>query len=266
MLGDSLKMNRKLIALDIDGTILDKNLQVLPSTRMAIESLRAQGHYVTLATGRSRVLAKPVIDALDFENYILCNGAAAFIDNKQTHKQLLPIDSIENLKEEVVPLGIDIALVGLDETRRITSLDLSKMTDAMESFGSTLPKLDPEFVKEDVYAGLVFYSAKHEGCFDDTYQDLRFVRWHPECVDVLTHGISKATTILKVANDLDIQQEDIICFGDGMNDREMLSMAGVGVAMGNANVEVQKYADLVTRDHNSDGIYHALNKLGLITV
>ena len=86
-------MNRKLIAFDIDGTILDKNLQVLPSTRMAIESLRAQGHYVTLATGRSRVLAKPVIDALDFENYILCNGAAAFKDNKQIHKQLLPMDS-----------------------------------------------------------------------------------------------------------------------------------------------------------------------------
>ena len=50
-----------------------------------------------------------------------------------------------------------------------------------------------------------------------------------------------------------------------MNDREMLSMAGVGVAMGNANAEVQKHADLVTQDHNSDGIYHALNKLGLIT-
>ena len=259
-------MNRKLIALDIDGTILDKNLQVLPSTRMAIESLRAQGHYVTLATGRSRVLAKPVIDALDFENYILCNGAAAFKDNKQIHKQLLPMDSLKALKEEVVPLGIDVALVGLDETKRITSLDLPKMTDAMESFGSTLPNLDPQFAKEeDVYAGLAFYSAKHEGRFDEKYQDLRFVRWHPNCVDVLTQGISKAATILQVADDLDIQQEDIICFGDGMNDREMLSMAGVGVAMGNANAEVQKHADLVTQDHNSDGIYHALNKLGLIT-
>ena len=53
--------------------------------------------------------------------------------------------------------------------------------------------------------------------------------------------------------------------GGYMNDREMLSMAGVGVAMGNANAEVQKHADLVTQDHNSDGIYHALNKLGLIT-
>ena len=84
-------------------------------------------------------------------------------------------------------------------------------------------------------------------------------------MDVLTQGISKAATILQVAEDLDIQQEDIICFGDGMNDREMLSMAGVGVAMGNANAEVQKHADLVTQDHNSDGIYHALNKLGLIT-
>ena len=91
-------MNRKLIAFDIDGTILDKNLQVLPSTRMAIENLRAQGHYVTLATGRSRVLAKPVIDALDFENYILCNGAAAFKDNKQIQNQV-EIDAITDFIE-----------------------------------------------------------------------------------------------------------------------------------------------------------------------
>ena len=257
-------MDKKLFAFDIDGTLLNSQLKPLESTRLAIEQLRAQGHYVTIATGRSRVLAKPVIETLGFENYILCNGAAAFKAHQQIYKQLLPMDSLHELKEEATDMGIDIALVGLDETKRLTSTDLPKMADAMESFGSELPELDLDFAKQDIYSALAYYNHQYEGRFDDKYPELRFVRWHPNCVDVLTQGSSKAATILEVAEQLKINQENIICFGDGINDREMLSMAGVGVAMGNASEQVKKHADLVTDDNDSDGIFKALQKLGLI--
>lgn len=257
-------MDKKLFAFDIDGTLLNSQLKPLESTRLAIEKLREQGHYVTIATGRSRVLAKPIIENLGFENYILCNGAAAFKAHQQIYKQLLPMDALHQLKAEATDMGIDVALVGLDETKRVSSLDLPKMADAMESFGSKLPELDLNFAKQEIYSALAYYNHQHEGQFDEKYPELRFVRWHPNCVDVLTQGSSKAATILEVAKQLDIDRENIICFGDGMNDREMLSMAGVGVAMGNANAEVKKHADLITDDNNSDGIMKALQKLGLI--
>ncbi len=75
---------------------------------------------------------------------------------------------------------------------------------------------------------------------------------------------SKAATILSVAHQLGISQKDVICFGDGQNDREMLQAAGVGVAMGNAAPEIQAIADKVTASNDEDGIWQALKELDLI--
>ena len=82
-------MKRKLFAFDIDGTLLDTNKQALDSTREALDKLRKAGHLVTIATGRSRFHAQEVIRDLAFTNYILCNGAAGFLDHEQVYKNLL---------------------------------------------------------------------------------------------------------------------------------------------------------------------------------
>lgn len=77
-------------------------------------------------------------------------------------------------------------------------------------------------------------------------------------------GGSKAATILEVANHLGMNQTDVISFGDGMNDREMLEASGTGIAMGNAPEEVRRYANWVTEDNNNDGIWHALVRMGFL--
>lgn len=82
-------MERKLFAFDIDGTLLGTDRQPLESTREALKMLRKQGHLVTIATGRSRFMAQDIILDLDFSNYVLCNGAAAFLDHEQYYQNLL---------------------------------------------------------------------------------------------------------------------------------------------------------------------------------
>ena len=88
-----------------------------------------------------------------------------------------------------------------------------------------------------------------------------FVRWHENSVDVVPHDGSKAVTIMNLANRVGIAPEDVISFGDGQNDREMLRMSGIGVAMGNAVPEVQAEAKMVTDTNDQDGIWKALKEL-----
>lgn len=258
-------MKRKFFAFDIDGTLLDSTKQPLASTVEALDKLRAAGHFVTVATGRSRLHAQGIIRQMSFDNYILCNGAAAFLGHKQVYKNLLDEAELRKFVKEANQLGIDTAFVGLDVSKRSTSLNLPLIKEAMDSFGAQTPELDPYFLEEkDVYQALAFYDEHYEGYFDEAYQNLRFVRWHPGSVDVVPKNGSKAATILHLSDQLGIQKEDIICFGDGLNDREMLQAAGVGVAMGNATKEIQDIADVVTTSNDQDGIWNALKSMDLL--
>ncbi len=83
-------------------------------------------------------------------------------------------------------------------------------------------------------------------------------------MDIIPTGGSKATTILELAGQLGFDREDILSFGDGLNDREMLQTSGIGVAMGNATLTVKKSADMITDTNDDDGIFNALKRLSLI--
>ncbi|KAF1297851.1 HAD family hydrolase [Enterococcus sp. JM4C] len=258
-------MRRKLFAFDIDGTLLDSNKEALDSTREALSILREKGHLVTIATGRSRFHAQDVLRDLEFNNYVLCNGAAAFLDHQQVYQNLLDRDELSRFVDEANELSIDTAYVGLDTAKRSTSNNIEKMDEAMKSFGATLPELDEYFVEEqDVYQALAFFDRSFDARFAEKYKKIRFVRWHENSVDVVPYNGSKAATLLNLAKKVNIKTEDIISFGDGENDREMLRLSGIGVAMGNATPEVQAEAKIVTDTNNNDGIWKALKELKMV--
>ena len=257
---------RKLFVFDIDGTLLDSQKQPLASTKKALQLLKEAGHYVMIATGRSRYLAMEVIEPLGFEHYIVCNGSAAFIHHEQIYKRLLPKAQMQAYLKETAELAIDTAYIGLDVSKRASTFQPDRMEEAMRSFGSHTPELAVDFPESnDVYQMLAYYDSEYEHYFDERYNELAFVRWHPNCVDVIPKGGSKATTMLKVAEHLGLSIADVIAFGDGLNDCEMLQEAGVGVAMGNATLEVQQHADIVTETNDKDGIWQALIQLGFLS-
>lgn len=258
-------MKRKLIAFDIDGTLLGTDKKALDSTREALVQLKEAGHLVTVATGRSRYLARDVIRDLDFENYIVCNGSAAFLSHNQVFKHLLDANELDRLVATANQQGIDTAFIEMDRARRLTSNNVGAMAQAMMSFGAGVPEFDDQFPEEqEVYQALAFFGAEYQGQFEAAFPLFRFVRWHENCVDVVPQNGSKAATIQFLAERVGIAPQDIIAFGDGNNDKEMLSQAGVGVAMGNAASDVQSQADMVTADCDHDGIWKALKTLELI--
>ncbi|MGC6769841.1 Cof-type HAD-IIB family hydrolase [Enterococcus sp. LJL51] len=258
-------MKRKLFAFDIDGTLLGTDKQALDSTREALAALRKQGHLVTIATGRSRYMAQKVIFDLAFDNYILCNGAAAFLDHEQYYQNLLDEDELLRFAAELEKNELGLAYVGLDEVKKKNKHRANQVVEAMRSIDFHDLDYDEQFQQSaDIYQALAFYDESLEGTFEQQFPKFRFVRWHPESVDILPENGSKAATILNLADRVGIKQEDIIAFGDGDNDREMLREVGVGVAMGNAQPHVQREAKLVTDTNDQDGIWKALKELNFI--
>lgn len=258
-------MERKIFAFDIDGTILDSQKRPLDSTREALEKLRAQGHLVTIATGRSRHMAQEVIAELEFTNYVLCNGAAAFIDHEQYYQNLLDQSALERLAEAAAARELGLACVGLDDIKRSNLYRSEKVEIAMKSFQFYSPDFDATFHQEtDIYQALAFYDETDDRTFEREFPQFRFVRWHPYSVDVVPRNGSKAETLLHLADRLNIDRKNVIAFGDGENDREMLSKAGVGVAMGNAHPSIQQVANVVTATNDQDGIWKALKTMNEI--
>lgn len=259
-------MTPKLIAFDIDSTLLNSKGEILPSTLEALDYLKANGHFVTLASGRSYTLAKEVISSFHFENYVLTNGAVGFVqhklifEKKLAKKELLRFDAF--CKEKEIAAIYQSPL----ETSRSLPFKSEELKIAMASFGQEVPPYLENFLLENEMNQVVaFYGKELDDAFKkEQFTDFDFIRWHPFGVDILPKNNSKAHGLLKMAEMVGIKKEDTFAFGDGLNDREMLKEMGTGIAMGNASDEVKAFSDYQTTSNDEDGIYHALKHFKLI--
>lgn len=259
-------MNKKMIYFDIDGTLLTDEKTILDSTREAIAQLQENGHEVAIATGRNAKMAKDLIDELNLPNYIVCNGAAGFFHHKQVYTNPLDKNALDRL--------ILVADANHHQMIYETAKDLKRrseeISEAVESgmqyVGFAVPEVETEFYKQhDLTQALIFYSENERHLYEDgQFPEFRFVRWYEAGVDILPADGSKYETIFKLSTEKGFEKKDIIAFGDGLNDYEMIGNVGMGVAMGNAVPIVKEVAEMVTDTNNNDGIFKALKELKLI--
>lgn len=258
-------MEKKLLAFDIDGTLYDSNRKLLPSSIQAIKDLQKAGHIVTLATGRSLMASQEVISELGVDHYILCNGAYAFCQDKLTYS--FPIDK-EELKAVVALANekkIDILYQTLENVKQQGPFLHQVNQEKQEAYSEINVSYEFDIDEEKaIYQAIMFCDRDMEKYFEPILDKLRFTRWNEDGLDVIAASGSKAETLALIAKEKGIKQADIIAFGDGDNDSEMLSYAGLGIAMGNASDYVKGFADEVTASHDEDGISLALKKHGLI--
>lgn len=260
------KMTKKMFFFDIDGTLLDDTKKVLPSTKAALQHLKADGHEVFIATGRNYTMAKSVIDELEFNNYIVCNGSAGFFHNELVYEHYLDETELKKLLAAADKQNHQIIYETPFELKRRHEEVAIITKEAMKSVGFSVPEYDSDFhTRNSLVQALIFYREEEKAYYEDgQYPQFNFVRWHDTGVDVLPRGGSKAKTMLQVAADQGFKREDIIAFGDGLNDMELLKEAGVGVAMGNALETIKLHADKITANNNEDGIAKALKEMKLI--
>lgn len=257
-------MNEPIVFFDIDGTLLNEQKVLPTSTKEAVFKLHEKGVQVVIATGRAPFMFEAVRKELQIESYIGFNGQYAVFNQEVIYKQALDLKKIKQL--EGIASSNEHPMVFLDHT--MMKANIEHHPYILESIGSLKidhPEYDPGFYHDkEIFQALLFCDEMNEGDYKSQFNDLNFIRWHEKSLDVLPFGGSKAVGIKYMLEKAGFLKENVIAFGDGLNDIEMLSYAGTGIAMGNAKDEVKKSADFVTDSVDDDGIIKGLKKLGLL--
>ena len=260
-------MTNKIVFFDIDGTLLDHDKKVPHGTISAIKELQEREVPVVIATGRAPFMFTGLRENLGINGFVSFNGQYVSYDDTCVYEN--PLDE-RVLKQLVAHSGEqDHPMVFLNTKEgRTTHHQHPHVQKSMNDLKlhDHHPKHDPEFYQgRSIFQALLYCEfGEKETNYRNTYEDFNFIRWHQYSIDVLPRTGSKAVGIEKMIEHLGYHKEDVVAFGDGLNDLEMLEYAGTGIAMGNGKEAAKKSADFVTKAVNEDGIRHGLKKVGLI--
>ena len=259
-----------LFVFDVDGTLLDSQMEVLPSTRLSIGELLGKSHHVALASARPpRSVAALSKQLLSNETEIISlNGA--FITRGS---EILPESSISpssaiHLIEEARKRDLQINLLSSWEWLIEDYTSAVAMEAKIVGFEPTTTMDLTTEVDNSVHKMLFLGEPGEVRAFRDWIRSgllgLEAALSKPTYCEVVAEGVSKAGAVRFLAEALGVPFAQTVAFGDGENDLPMITSAGTGVAMGNAMETVKRAATLVTESNDEDGIARALVQLGFI--
>ena len=255
----------KIIFFDIDDTLRNSKTGFIPSTiPTAFKQLRDKGILTGIATGRGIFGVVPEIKALKPDFFVTLNGA--YIEDKKgnvIYSNKIAKDKVEEYITWTKEVGIDYGLVGSHAAK------LSRRTEMIsQAIDPIYPDLevDPDFYqKEDIYQMWTFEEQGDDLVLPESLAStLRMVRWHEHSSDVVPISGSKAAGVAKVVDQLGLKPENVMVFGDGLNDLELFDYAGISVAMGVSHEKIKEKADYITKTLEEDGIFDALEGFGMV--
>ncbi|PJG84324.1 Cof-type HAD-IIB family hydrolase [Conservatibacter flavescens] len=260
----------KIVFFDIDDTLYLKKQDTIPdSVQPALRQLKANGIIPAIATGRTRCAFPAKIEKIICEENIdvivTMNGQYVTYQNEVLKKFPLNPQDLTRMITFFEANNIEYALITAD--RVLVSEVNEHVRFALDPITTNYTTIqDPDFIlHNDIFQILAFYDEEKERFVQNAgiFQHVRTVRWHENSVDIFDEKGSKARGIQAVLQRLNLSMDQAMAFGDGLNDLEMLSSVGVGVAMGNGHDELKKVANYVTDSVAEHGIANFLHKAGL---
>lgn len=262
-------MNIKLIAFDLDGTLLNAEHQLSKKTIEAVNKVREKGVKVLIATGRMYCSAAPYADQLGIiEPLISYNGALVVdpLNEKQLFHEPIPFEIAKKITEKIekndyhLQLYIDDKLY-VSQTNEYTDRYIDISGIKADAVGNLLNFLDTEPTKMLIIEEDEDRLVEIKNFLIENFSEqIELSSSYYSFVEITKKDISKAVPLKNIAADLGIKQEEIMAFGDGLNDLKMIEWAGRGVAMQNAHPELQEHADDTAPDHDELGIARYLKK------
>ncbi|MET9722343.1 HAD family hydrolase [Streptomyces zaomyceticus] len=259
----------RLVATDLDGTLLRADESVSARTRDALAAVTEAGAAHIVVTGRAVPWTRHILDDLGYEGIAVC-GQGAQVYHAGEHRLLtsLTLDrqlaglALSKLEAEVGPLALAASRDGLEGE--------VLMGPGYRVQEGPLPYVPYEEPSELWAAPLTKLYIQHPALGDDELTRIAretvgglvdVVMAGPGIVEILPLGLSKATGLCLAARRLGVKAAETIAFGDMPNDIPMFAWAAHGVAMGNAHGELRAVADEVTASNEEDGIAVVLERL-----
>ena len=255
----------KYIFIDFDGTIMDSENGIIPkATIEAIAQLQANGHQVILTTGRNLYLLEDYPQKLNINWVSGSNGRFLTTDlSTLDYEDPIPSDAVNKLIEMLKSHQIDYVLsthdAYLTHQKYGPSIDLFS-----DHFKMKYPVIKPEFDDYNHIFQINVFSDQPIPTEIIKSTPLSFLRASHHGFDVTMGDALKEKTLAYVQKKYQLNRDDIIAIGDGLNDKGMIQFAGTGIAMGNASDEVKAVADIITDRIDDDGLSKAFKKIKLI--
>ena len=254
----------KAIFFDVDGTLFSHKLNDVPeSTRKALKALRERGVMTVVATGRHMIeYAQLPVGNIEFDGYLTLNGQLLLDSERKVYA-----GTAMNEGEMKILAGIfkrkqiPFMLVG-ENNRYINFVDDTVIRTQAETKGQ-LPEIG-DYSGEKIYQILAFVPEEQKNILNELLDECSITSWNDTGIDIIPKGGGKSAGIQKFLDEHGMDRSEIMAFGDGENDMDMLRFAGIGVAMGNASDMVKAAADYVTDTVDENGIENALRHFGLI--
>lgn len=279
----------KLIAMDLDGTLLNSQSTVPQENARAIAEAAARGIEIVIVTGRRYHSARLIVEALPCELHLIVNNGALIKSKEgETHERFLLPAATARRVLETTPEFRSSASVVFDRPREnqviLETIDwddpfrggyfrrsrefvaqVLPLTDCLN--GKHGPAEDPIQV---MFVGLcqtirdVREKLQH-AVFGDEYT-LAFTEYLTKDIsvlDVLRHGVSKGVALAQWARRLGIRREEVMAIGDNWNDHDMLEFAGLPVVMGNSVDMLKSQGWRVTLTNDQNGLAEAIRKYAL---
>lgn len=263
----------KLAAIDLDGTLLNSQHQLLEENTRTLRQAQQQGIQLVLATGRSVVSAVEMLEEMQLEGYILAlNGT--FIA-KKTNDELSTMRSSLLEKAEIQKAfaiaqaeGITFIASNQSGSDRVVAGNQAELVQEFLIKRADLRRLTAEEMQEKIedpavhYLKLAFTNQDRgrllrlkeqleAAGLPTIFSDTHYIEYVPE-------GVNKGTALQFLCESLGISMENTLAIGDQENDIELLQMSGIGIAMGNAQEHVKAVADQVTATNDQAGVAKAL--------
>ncbi|MFD3485173.1 HAD family hydrolase [Streptomyces sp. NPDC058665] len=259
----------KLVATDLDGTLLREDHEVSARTRAALAAATETGAAHIIVTGRAVPWTRGILDDLGYDGLAVC-GQGAQVYHAGEHRLLTSVTldrqvavlALSKIEAEVGPLALAASRDGLDGDVLIGPgyrvhdgpLPAVFLDDPAEMWTAPINKVYIQHprLSDDELAGVAQETVGNM---------VAVVMAGPGVVEILPLGLSKATGLSLAARRLGVTAADTIAFGDMPNDIPMFGWARHGVAMANAHEALKAVADEVTASNDDDGIAVVLEKL-----
>lgn len=261
----------KLIAIDIDDTLINDDKEVTPATQQALEQAVAKGAVVTLATGRAYASAHKIARQTGLNVPIITYQGALvknLLDEQVLYERYVPKDAAQKLFEYCIENNlhlqtyIDDKLYAREENQKIidyTTLNNTKYyiePDFSKLVAQPTPKMliidEPDYLDEIIPV-----------LRDLLGDSVHITKSKPHFLEIMHHEGTKGHALKFLAAHFGCDLSETIAIGDSWNDHEMLEAAGLGVAMGNAIPALKEIADYVTASNNEDGVKQVIDKFVL---
>lgn len=257
----------KLVAIDLDGTLLDSKKDISPRNKATLMEAKTAGVKIVLCTGRPLKAIEVYLDELELRDngdYSITFNGGLVQKNKSgeiMEKVLMPLEDIRELHELAVGLDVPLDVLSdglvlqLPSSPNYTSI-YSELNNLLTFEATQLDKLSADGVYNKVVIALEadYLDEQIKKIPSEFYDRYEVIKTRKNLLEFMPKGITKAYGLSLLAKDLGIKQEEIMTIGDEENDLPMIEYAGLGVAMENAVPEVKVAAQVITDTNDRDGV------------